>query len=136
MKFYKTKKQLSFNFLLILFLSFHSIKTWDYLLGGHDWKEQCKSKSQAPIDISAPFTYAEADLQFYYNKGSSTYHLKNDGNNLLVEGDLGYIKYNGDVISTIIAILENLDNYPNTVWFADYGLLKCDNVTGYNIYIG
>ena len=43
--------------ILAQFLIFVSSTTWNFDKGGADWTHSCKDGNQAPIDISAPFTY-------------------------------------------------------------------------------
>ena len=97
-------KKISCLFFLMLFTNIFS---WDYVKGGLDWPETCQAHNypfQAPIDISPPFTYfpesndlyiSNLSYQFHYsNKLNTDYLYYTDGNNLIVEGDFGYITVN------------------------------------------
>lgn len=54
------KKRTILFLTLIIFahcLIFISNTSWNFEKGGADWPQSCKDGNQAPIDISAPFTY-------------------------------------------------------------------------------
>lgn len=79
--------------LLVFFNSICLIANWDYRAEGTDWDESCKKGPQAPIDISAPFLFKDIDIQFFYSNMMTEYSLYQDGNNLQVDGDFGYVQY-------------------------------------------
>ena len=96
-----------FSFLLLFLILYTNIFCWDYVKGGLDWPETCQAHSypfQSPIDISPPFTYfpesndiyiSNLSYEFHYsNKLNTDYLYYTDGNNLIVEGDFGYITVN------------------------------------------
>ena len=70
----KTKIQKTKNSLfLIIFLSAHLLNStysfsWNFEKGGNDWPDTCNEGNQAPIDISAPFTYKSKIKNFSYLK--------------------------------------------------------------------
>lgn len=85
----------------VIFL-FLLIKTscWDYNLNGADWPDTCKLGDQAPIDVSPPFTYQPFPLKFNYEEMNTEYLLYHDSNNLILEGDFGYIEYDNKIYSS------------------------------------
>ena len=101
----KTNKLLIF---LLIISIITEIKTWDYVKGGMDWPESCQSNiyfDQGPLDISPPFISIQKTLNpkfqnisysFHYSKLNTDYLYYNDGNNLIVEGDFGYIILNNE----------------------------------------
>ena len=68
--------------------------SWDFVKAGADWPGKCHGPKQSPIDISLPFTYYKPNLSFSYSKMQTEYMYYNDGNNLIVEGDFGFMNYN------------------------------------------
>ena len=101
----KTNKLLIF---LLIISIITEIKTWDYVKGGMDWPESCQSSiyfDQGPLDISPPFKsikktsnpkFQNISYSFHYSKLNTDYLYYNDGNNLIVEGDFGYIILNNE----------------------------------------
>lgn len=82
--------------ILLLSLITYSI-SWDFSKAGIDWPSSCNSPKQSPIDISLPFTYYKPQLSFSYSKMQTEYMFYNDGNNLILEGDFGFMHYNNDL---------------------------------------
>ena len=82
--------------------------SWDYVKGGLDWPESCQSNinyDQGPLDISPPFIslkktmhpfFKNITYSFHYSKLNTDYLYYNDGNNLITEGDFGYITFNNE----------------------------------------
>jgi carbonic anhydrase len=90
-----------FYFSLLLLTSFSinliscGIPKWNYYKHGDDWGNQCKKKqNQAPIDISGPYKFSKPNIKFFYSKMMTESNFLNNGNNLILEGDFGYIIYN------------------------------------------
>jgi carbonic anhydrase len=83
----------------IMFFCVEKVRTgkvnWDYNKGGEDWPETCKRGDQAPLDISQPFKFKKSEISFHYSNMMTEYSFYNDGNNLVMEGDYGYMTYNG-----------------------------------------
>ena len=92
----KVKQYNTCLFLLLCIIS--STYQWDYSLAGMNWPKTCQytssNKLQAPIDIALPFTYYKPSITFSYSKMQTEYLFYNDGNNLILEGDFGYMTYN------------------------------------------
>lgn len=56
----KTNKTNTLFFMLLIltnFLILINTTKWNFEKKGDDWSSSCKHGKQAPIDISAPFTY-------------------------------------------------------------------------------
>ena len=53
----KTKLFIILVLLSAIYLPNCFASKWDYIKGGIDWGSDCKEGEQAPIDISAPFTF-------------------------------------------------------------------------------
>lgn len=93
--------------LILIVLSISFSLSWDFNKGGVDWETSCQEGPQAPIDIAKPFTYRrkfiwliisiETNLTFSYSNMMTEYSFYNDGNNLILEGDFGFMEYNGDI---------------------------------------
>ena len=91
-------QSIKINAISILLLSLFSFSTsWDFSKAGIDWPSSCSSPNQSPIDISLPFTYYKPKLSFSYAKMQTEYMFYNDGNNLILEGDFGFMHYNDDL---------------------------------------
>jgi len=98
------KDLLSILFILLLILSFSCSKMmpkWNFDKGGEDWPKSCRTLNQPPFDLSAPFEYKgnivhhiATNRTFFYTKMMTEYSFYNNGNNLILEGDFGYILYN------------------------------------------
>jgi carbonic anhydrase len=89
----KFKTILFFSFILVINCS----NSWNFNKGGADWPDSCKGDNQSPIDISQPFEYRELNITFNYDNMMTEYSFYNDGNNLLLEGDFGYLTYNDKI---------------------------------------
>lgn len=58
---------------------------------------------KSPIDISEPFEYFRPNFTFTYSNMHTEYNFYNDGVNLILEGDFGYLSYQGtEYVSTQI----------------------------------
>ena len=86
--------------IILLFTLVLALNCWDYESNGEDWPASCKEGDQGPIDISPPFTYQPFELLFNYAAMNTEYLLYHDSNNLILEGDFGYITHNDVIYSS------------------------------------
>ena len=91
----KHKPTLFSSFIYISILLFTTC--WDYDKNGEDWPSQCHKGLQTPIDLSPPFTYKQFNYKFTYEEMNTEYLFYHDNNNLILEGDFGYLSYNDKV---------------------------------------
>jgi carbonic anhydrase len=89
----------SFILITALILNTIRIQAWNYKSAGGDWENSCHTGLQSPINITGPFVYKKQNIEFFY-KSALPEKLLNDGNNLVAEGDFGYIIYEGEKYST------------------------------------
>lgn len=95
-----TKKTQSKIFTFIFLCLLIKSACWNYDSNGSDWPDSCKAGEQAPIDISPPFTYQPNPLKFSYAEMNTEYLLYHDGNNLILEGDFGFIEFDNKIYSS------------------------------------
>ena len=82
---------------LIFILTILFTTCWDYDKNGSDWPTQCHKGLQTPIDLSPPFTYKQFKYKFTYEEMNTEYLFYHNNNNLILEGDFGYLTYNDKI---------------------------------------
>ena len=82
---------------LIFILTILFTTCWDYDKNGSDWPAQCHKGLQTPIDLSPPFTYKQFNYKFTYEEMNTEYLFYHNNNNLILEGDFGYLTYNNKI---------------------------------------